>query len=280
MKKDLTIPKITIIGAGKMAYNLVHALARKNIMPLAIINRTLEPAQTLANAHRISGFSNKLEDIPEESNLIIIAVTDDAISSVAQKIFPHVPKGCVLTHTSGVTPIRTLDRFERYGLFYPLASFNQSVLTNFDTIPIITDGNNTGVRQFLSIIAHRLSQYVYHLTDEQRPYLHLAAVFANNFTNALLGAAFQLLETHKIEKKILYPIIEQTYNRALTSDPIKIQTGPAVRGDNHTIEKHLQLLNDLKPDILSSLYITLTQLIIEQKENATKGNNNNDGNYI
>jgi len=237
---------------------------------LAIINRTLEPAQTLANAHRISGFSNKLEDIPEESNLIIIAITDDAISSVAQKIFPHVPKGCVVTHTSGVTPIRTLDRFERYGLFYPLASFNQSKLTNFNSIPIITDGNNAEVRQFLRTIAHRLSQNVYHLTDEQRPYLHLAAVFANNFTNAILGAAFQLLETQKIDKKILYPIIQQTYNRALTSDPIKIQTGPAVRGDVATMEKHLGLLNEHESDILAALYQISTQLIIEQKENATK----------
>ena len=115
----------------------------------------------------------------------------------------------------------------------------------------------------LDEIAGRMSSSVYRMTDEQKSVLHVAAVFANNFSNHMLTLAASICNEHQLPFEILKPLILETFSKAILSGPRESQTGPAVRGDQKTIEKHLKLLAE-HPD-LGIIYKTLTKSITDHR---------------
>ena len=254
-------PAICIIGAGKMAYNLCHAFNSSGLSNICVINRNHTHLKELSTRINIKHLSTDYKDIPKDTSLLLIAVSDDAIPLVAEKIQPYVPHSSVVTHCSGVLPITILQNFDAFGLFYPLASMSKEKFTNFQQIPIIIDGNAQNSIQFLQTVAAKLSPKVYRLNDGQRPFLHLAAVLVNNFTTHIIGTAFDLLQEHQISKDLLSPIIKQTLENVLKFLPHEIQSGPAIRLDLQTLDKHLELL-DPSPT-LHSIYILITKSVIK-----------------
>jgi predicted short-subunit dehydrogenase-like oxidoreductase (DUF2520 family) len=141
-----------------------------------------------------------------------------------------------------------------------LQTFSKSKAIDFRQIPIAIEGNSSEVTSTIHAIADRLSEKVIELSSEQRKALHIAAVFACNFTNHLYALSKRLLTDQQLEFDLLTPLINETVTKALLNDPITMQTGPAVRGDQSTINAHLDLLND-KPE-LKELYQKLSQSIV------------------
>ena len=82
----------------------------------------------------------------------------------------------------------------------------------------------------------------------------------NNFTNHLYALAADFCKNEKINFDVLKPLINETVERINHNSPADIQTGPAVRNDVQTIDRHLQLLNEY-PE-LKSIYLKLTNSII------------------
>ena len=100
------------------------------------------------------------------------------------------------------------------------------------------------------------------MDSEKRGFLHLSAVIASNFVNFLAIKSFNFLESNNIDGSLLQPLMEETIVRFKAHHPRDVQTGPAKRNDNKTIEKHLnQLESDPK---LQSLYRLFSQQIIEE----------------
>jgi predicted short-subunit dehydrogenase-like oxidoreductase (DUF2520 family) len=90
--------------------------------------------------------------------------------------------------------------------------------------------------------------------------LHVAAVFANNFTNAIFMAAQEVLKSSpELKMEFLLPIIQQTIDKLKFNNALDIQTGPAKRGDMQTIKRHEQLLNGLESEQI--LYEAITEYI-------------------
>ena len=111
-------------------------------------------------------------------------------------------------------------------------------------------------------IAKRISQKVFELNDEQRATAHVTAVMVNNFTNYLFTAADEILEKENLPFDLLRPLILETAHKVQSANPKEMQTGPAARGDEATIERHLQFLEkypDLKP-----VYELLTERILKE----------------
>jgi predicted short-subunit dehydrogenase-like oxidoreductase (DUF2520 family) len=113
----------------------------------------------------------------------------------------------------------------------------------------------------LTALAEKISDLVYPVEDQDRAILHLGAVFANNFTNHMLVLAEKICNEHQVSFEILKPIILETVKKAMEVGPANSQTGPAIRGDLHTIEKHLQLLEGNTQ--LQELYRKITESIIK-----------------
>jgi predicted short-subunit dehydrogenase-like oxidoreductase (DUF2520 family) len=79
---------------------------------------------------------------------------------------------------------------------------------------------------------------VLRLSSARRLQLHVAAVFANNFTNHVLGIADALLAEAGLPAELLHPLVRETVEKALTNPPFTVQTGPAVRRDAPTLAAH------------------------------------------
>ena len=109
-----------------------------------------------------------------------------------------------------------------------------------------------------------LSPHVYRTTHNQRQYLHLASVFVNNFTNGIYAIAQQICSRHNVPFEILYPIISTTARRVQWGDVRYQLTGPAVRGDEKTLDTHRRLLADDGQAL--ALYDEFTQILQQLKK--------------
>lgn len=241
-----TIPKIVLIGAGRIATHLGRRLKGKGLPIAQVISRTEISTRDLA-AQLQASWSTDLTDILPDADWIIIAVRDDVIGEVASIIAPLAPNA-LATHTSGGTASSVLaPHFQRYGVFYPLQSFSMAHTPIWSKIPFCVDAINPEDVLFLRKTAKTIGNLVYQVNDTQRTYLHVAAVFANNFANHCFAIAEKILDEKELPFELLHPLMEETLAKALQDSPARMQTGPAVRGDRETIKKHMRLL-DSHPD--------------------------------
>lgn len=254
------IKNISIVGAGKVAFHLSKAFYEQGLVIDIIINRNEEKAADIAAAvDAISGSDYHL--IPSDTDMIIIAVSDQAIEEVAHLIsgVGDFKNRTLVAHTSGSTPRTVLSQyFSHTGVFYLLQSFSPGKTPDFAQIPICVDGDPDSMI-LLEKIAATIHAPSYRIDDEMRKSLHLAAVFANNFTNTLLGISYKLLEQKGIDPGILSPLIRETMDKLSLLGPEKSQTGPAIRKDMNIIRAQIDMLGD-HPD-WQKLYILLTQNI-------------------
>ncbi len=252
--------KIALLGAGKLGGHLGIELHRRGEQLVQVFSRERAKAERIA-AKTGAEACNKLEAIRAGADLYLLCVSDDAIAPVADVLRAHLPKGSLLAHCSGSQPATLLGKTtERRGVFYPLQSFTPGKEPVWEDIPFCIYGSRPEDEELLLQLARKISGKVYRINDEQRSRLHLAAVFANNFTNKILDIAYKLCEEHHIPFELLHPLILETAHKAVSGQPpAGHQTGPAVRKDQKTLQRHLQQL-EAKPR-WQALYALLTELI-------------------
>lgn len=257
---------ISIVGTGRVAWNLGRALTAKGYAIQEVSGRNSENIRLLA-----AKLNARAVDKPSKLNplcdLFILAVNDDAIEDVSAKLPEN--KG-VVVHTSGMKPLSCLKgKFAHAGVFYPLQTFSFDRQADFENIPILLQAGNRDNLLFLENIAGSLSRNLVHTNDTQRQSIHLAAVFVNNFTNALYGIADDILKDKELSIKILYPLILETANKILDHSPLEAQTGPARRKDIGTIETHLKLLAGSEEK--SNIYKLFTDYILNKYHPENNG---------
>lgn len=229
--------RIAIIGTGNVAWQLGKALHQAGYQINKVWGRNQSNAKALAD-ELDANVSSSLAACTE-ADCIVLAITDSAIAEVAQQI----PVGeFMIVHTSGMVRLQELQKHQHRGVFYPLQSLNKGIETTFNQIPVLIEASSPELLTELKDCATKISTKVFEVSSDERQYVHLAAVFANNFTNHLLGISHEILARNGIDTHILHPLIIETFNKALANHPYQVQTGPAKRGDMITISKHIDLL--------------------------------------
>jgi len=247
---------IAILGSGNVATHLAKALQAIGEDVVQVYSPNIEHAKILAEAIGTTS-TNHLIEVVQDADLYIISVKDDAIEAVAESL--KKVKGIVV-HTSGTTDFHILSsKLENVGVFYPLQTFSKNKNVSFEHIPLCLEANTDHNLDVLNKLAHQLSTQVHHLNGEKRKILHLSAVFACNFTNHLYALANQLLVKNNLDFEIIRPLIAETADKVMANLPENVQTGPAIREDNITINKHLDMLSDL-PE-LQEIYHKLSNSI-------------------
>jgi predicted short-subunit dehydrogenase-like oxidoreductase (DUF2520 family) len=256
--------EITIIGSGNVATNLALVFNEKTDVQIHIHGRSEVHAKFLADKIGAS-FSAKVEDIPYDSDMYILSVSDDAISElVVNQTLKEQVNNNLFVHTSGSVSMDVLESLSHnYGVFYPLQTFSKFKALDFKNIPICLEASSGFNYDKLTKYALKLSDDIRRIDSERRKYLHLAAVFANNFSNNLFAVAEQILSDHQIDFSILLPLIHETIKKIEKNKPSKVQTGPAFRNDQKTMSKHIELLNN--NILLKELYQLLSKNIQEFK---------------
>ena len=232
---------ISIIGAGRVGWHLGQALSAVGYPIHEVWSLRQSQAQLLRDKLPTAAVAHSLNFSNSKSKLFILSVTDAALKDVCHRLL--LPRDAVLVHTSGSQPLALLAAAASYtGVFYPLQTFSKEKPVAFTQVPICLEGSDAATLLLLEQLARSLSDKVMHMSSEQRSQLHLAAVFACNFSNHMLRISHELLEESKLPPDLLHPLIEETLRKALTLGPAQAQTGPALRGDLPVVEQHQKQL--------------------------------------
>lgn len=254
---------IVIIGTGNVATVLGREFKAAGHTILQIAGRNSAAASALA--YELDTVStNYWSSVNKNADIYIIAVSDNAINDIVSEL--KLP-GKVVVHTAASVPKEILKPVSNhYGVFYPLQSLRRET-ESLPEIPLFVDGSDENTRQVLEKLARSISgEKVVHAGNDERIKLHVAAVFVNNFTNYLYVLAEEYCKKEGIDFKLLLPLIEETAMRVKNNSPKSVQTGPAMRHDNETIQKHLTLLRQYPH--LEKIYAFLSECIEKMKYNG------------
>ena len=249
--------KIVFIGSGNVATHMAVALKNAGSEIIQIYTRTYTNAHLLAE--RVSAQPiNDLKYLNRDADLYIFSLKDDALP----KIIDLMPDTSGLwIHTAGSVPMNLFEqRLTKggYGVLYPLQTFSKDRELDFSKVPVFIEGNTRETEEFFLSVARKISDDVKLMDSESRKYLHLSAVFANNFSNHMYSLSSAILKKRGIAFDVLRPLIAETAEKVLEMEPIKAQTGPAVRFDEEIINKHLELIVD---DQIKEIYNVLSNSI-------------------
>lgn len=256
--------RIIIIGAGNVATHIALALKRAGLPPTQIWSRTTESAQALAESVGCL-YTNCLDDIITDADACIISVKDRYVKDIAAQVC----KGrcqTVFMHTSGSVGLDVFnDLCDSCGVLYPMQTFSKDKELDFKKIPCFVEGNNKTSTKIIMKLATAISNNVRYMTSDDRKWLHLAAVFACNFSNACYVVSDGILRRNGLDFTILQPLLEETISKLGTLAPIDAQTGPAVRGDKNILDSQVAMLAD--NESVQKLYIKMSEIIAEQQSN-------------
>lgn len=231
---------ISFIGSGNVATHLALAFKAAGFDITEVFSPTYDHADTLAKKVNATAIRN-LTELNPEVDLYLLAVPDGSIEEVVRQ-FRKVEG--IVAHTSGINPLDVLKSIPNRGVLYPLQTFSKRRELDISEVPFCIEASSKKIVDQLRSVAMKLSCHVCEISSEQRQYLHLAAVFANNYSNYLYQVAFDLLEKEGVDHSLLMPLIIETVSKINTLHPKDAQTGPARRNDQTTINKHIQLLRN------------------------------------
>ena len=230
---------VSFVGSGQVATTLAYLLRNAGISIRGYHNKSQKRSkifESVSNAEWLS-----LEEIAEEKNIIIIAIPDDALHVVCKKIKSEA----MVIHTSGAVSIDVLKQTSlSTGVLYPLRSFTYSLPDSTENIPFFIEANSSKNLSKIKEIAEFISPDVHVADSDKRLHLHLAAVFAHNFTNHILHIAEKIMQKNGLAFSQILPLLLPYFKLLKTIPPSHLQTGPALREDKKTQKRHKDILRD------------------------------------
>ena len=253
--------KVVIVGSGNVASVLSMVIQKKGHEIVQIVSRNMEHARELASGYNADAVSlTEPEFAP--ADIYIVALTDVALDSI-EKI-TGLKNNKLVVHTAGSISMDVLkNNSTTYGVLYPLQTLSKAA-DEIPEIPFLVSGNSKETTHRIVEFARSLSDKVITVNDQERLHYHVAAVFVGNFTNHLYAIAENFCEKERINFKNLLPLINEVTRRINFTSPLDVQTGPAIREDIFTLNRHLQTLTS-HPDI-KYLYLKLSESILKLHE--------------
>jgi predicted short-subunit dehydrogenase-like oxidoreductase (DUF2520 family) len=249
--------KVVLLGSGNVATHLGVLLKKKGHTLLQLFNPTRKHATALARRLNCP-LVTRVSAIDTTGDIYVLAIKDEAIGPLLKQL-PFVPR--MIVHTSGSVGLEVFGKnFSAFGVLYPLQTFSKLSPETPATIPFCIEANSRKSEQLLTRMARSLSPLVYKMTSEQRKSVHVAAVFANNFSNHMFTLSEKILTGKKLPFELMLPLIEETVERLKHARPARVQTGPARRGDLSILRAHLDWLRG-DPE-LRDLYDRISKSII------------------
>lgn len=238
---NMELNNVVLIGAGNVATHLGRALQKAGCRILQVYSRTKESAETLALMLDTT-CTTVLDDVRTDADLYIVALKDCVLPKLVSGIVKG-REGALFVHTAGSVSMDVWKECAvRYGVLYPMQTFSKQRNVDFADVPFFIEADREEDKKALKVLARRISPKVYEATSDQRKSLHIAAVFACNFTNHMYALCHHLLAQHGMPFEAMLPLIDETARKVHELSPIEAQTGPAVRYDVNVINRHLEML--------------------------------------
>lgn len=253
--------KIAILGAGNVAWHLAPALEDAGHEVTEIYARDIEKASQITERVYSAEPKDDLDFSESRARIFILAVKDSAITELADEVI--LPEGSILVHTSGAMPLDILgySSTSYTGILYPLQSFTKGRKMDMEEVPFLVEAEDEETLQKLKKLAKSISPLVYQIRSKDRKAIHVAAVFASNFTNHMLRISEEIMRRQGLDFEMLKPLIIETISKSLQMGAKNAQTGPAIREDYDTLEDHHQFLS--YNESIAEIYKLISQDIID-----------------
>jgi len=249
---------ISFAGAGRVTGALCRELYHTGFNIELIVSESEKNGRSLADSCKALWCPDLI--FPDSTDVIIVAVPDHRLKSVLDRI--RCRPETLVAHTAGSISIDVFpEQIKRKGIFYPLQTFSKERKVDFKDLPFLLESSDKQSSAILKNLAESIGGKVHFVDTEHRRMLHLAAVFACNFTNHMITVGKEVALKADFPFEVLGPLIKETFSKAIDIGPENSQTGPAIRNDQNTIEKHLELLS-FSPE-LQRIYSEMTRSIIK-----------------
>ncbi|TFH21115.1 MAG: DUF2520 domain-containing protein [Bacteroidia bacterium] len=232
---------IILIGAGNVATHISRHLYAQGHKIECVWSRTPGPARALAGVVGAKATST-VSEVPQKADFYILAIPDGAVAGMATEF-----ADCqgIWLHTSGALSMDVFKGlFPEYGVLYPLQTLSRAHPLPLGHIPFLVEGSSVEVSEKVHDLASSISERVEAADSPTRLIIHLAAVFANNFSNHMVHIAHQILKEQNLSVAMLDPLLEETFQKITRVGAREAQTGPAFRDDHETMKRHIELLKN------------------------------------
>lgn len=258
---EVASERVVILGAGRVSTHLVPALVKSGYRVAQVWSRTEVSARALAESLDLS-YTDDLDAVIPDADIYIACVADEALPEIAAKIVGRASRTALFLHTAGSVDMNIWQYggAVHYGILYPLQTFSKERIVDMHEVTFFVEASNEMSMERVEMLAHSLSSKVFHADSKCRERIHVAAVFACNFTNAMYTAAHALLAKYNIPFEVLLPLIDETASKVHMISPYDAQTGPAVRGDKAVMKKHISALSH--DEVLSEMYMKISNYIV------------------
>jgi predicted short-subunit dehydrogenase-like oxidoreductase (DUF2520 family) len=266
---------VTVVGAGKLAWSLIPALTDAGYKPDCIINRKISTAKKAADTFRIKCCSDKLKDIPADSDLVLLMLPDDQIEIAAKQIssLSSDVKDKIFIHFSGVYSSSILDSLSSKGAltgsFHIMQTFPSRKIFSIKGSYAAVESPAKKINKFLFKLASDLELNAFEVDPSRKAEYHLTGVFASNFLVSNFFAAEKLFRQSGSKAdflKFIDPILSHTMENIKNKRAVNSISGPVDRGDLHTIKLHIKTLKGQKQLLLSYIIQSLNILDIKKEQ--------------
>jgi len=251
------ISDVIILGSGNVAYHLVKSLSKAGIKIGQIFSRNPVSGNHLASIAKCN-YTNNIKDVNPKADLYIFSMNDEANIEIAKNL--QIEKNKILVHTAGSLSMNIFkNKTENFGVLYPFQTFSKEISLDFSTVPFCIEASNEETLNVLKELSSALNCKHYEINESKRSLLHLSGVFASNFMNHCVFLGTEILKNAEIDIEIIKPLQDQSFYKISNFSAYESQTGPALRNDKISMQKHLEFLENDKN--LSDIYRLLSQSI-------------------
>lgn len=262
-ENQLTGMEFIIVGAGNVAVHMAVAIKNAGLRIKQVYSRTTRAAEELASQLSVD-YTNDIGQIDKDGDVYLFMLADDALEEILEQIELDEK---IFIHTSGSTGMDILKKYsDRYGVIYPLQTFNKHIALDFENVPLFIEASDNKTLSLINTVTNKLSRSVTYANSVQRSYLHVAAVFACNFSNHMYTIAEKLLKENNISFEVLMPLIKETTRKAIEHGPSHVQTGPAMRNDKNILNFHQDMLGNQQD--IQTIYSYISEHIFNYYHNA------------
>lgn len=259
--------KIVVIGSGNVATHLSLALKQSGNEIIQIYSRTAENARVLADKLHCQ-YTTNVAGLLSYADAYIFSVKDDALPSLAEETAEVLRykenTNYIFLHTGGSVPMNIFKGLApKFGVLYPMQTFSKSRKVDFKRVPCFVEGSDEDTTAMVKCLAENISENVSIATSEQRKRMHLAAVFACNFTNHCYRLAEKVVEEAGLDFDMFQPLIEETARKVTEMSPKNAQTGPMVRNDKVVMNTQMQLITNERT---REIYRLMAESIFEESK--------------
>lgn len=232
----------TIVGTGNMALFIGNRLVAARHQCKGVFGRTPAGVKKLAEALLCNNFGDIAAAKDVEADVCFLAVADSAVADVAAMLSY---KKTVVVHTAGAISLEAISTSSPdTAVLWPIYSIASGSLPTHRNIPCAWEASTPKAEKYLLSLAHVITDVLFEAKHDQRKWLHVSAVFSNNFVNHMMAISKRICAEHNLPFSVLEPIIDLTFNRLKQNSPTAVQTGPAKRRDKATIAEQTTLLAD------------------------------------